>query len=498
MHKYRYIYAIIVIRIKMFLVKYFFVIYRKIILLLIILSLIISCNSFSDDFSESFDILLINKYENLHQKGNYEEIMKVSREYLKYAKEKKYKDGEALCYTVMASADVRFGNYKKVLPFFIKAKTLLNNSENSTIKSFYFNEYARLHLLADLYALASDYNNRAIDLSKKIKDKKTQDFQLNKAYLLQGGIMDALNKNDSALHYFHKALKIKNTPIGAIRMAQHHLFYTKNIDSIAIYTSHALSMLNLKNNSLADACPVYSIAGAYYREVGDLKKSKDYHMKALKILDDMPGLSKSIYYIYVYADLATLADREKNQKEKQYYYAKVNRAKENIDWDKADMTNKLNENYLLETKAKNKKNIIFYIILLLIIFLILLYFIYRRIKLLKWKKEFLESDIRNLEFKINDNRFDEIMHLARKNDPGFILRFAELNPDFNSKLQKINPELEKSELVFAAMIKMNFSSKELAQNLGIQHSSVQKRKNRIRKRLNIPGDTNIYDFFDRL
>jgi DNA-binding CsgD family transcriptional regulator len=48
------------------------------------------------------------------------------------------------------------------------------------------------------------------------------------------------------------------------------------------------------------------------------------------------------------------------------------------------------------------------------------------------------------------------------------------------------------------MLKLHFSSKEIADYTFVQHRSVQQKKYRIRKRLNIPGEEDIYDFFDKI
>ncbi|MDN3693859.1 hypothetical protein QWZ06_16975 [Chryseobacterium tructae] len=469
-----------------------------VILLLLIVSLFFSWNKYLlNNYSRSFDIPLINKYEDLRQKGDYKAIISISTQYLQQAKENNYKDGEALCYAVMSSINIRAGKYKEAMPLYLKARQALSTSENDLIKAFCFNEFSRLHLIVDLYAYALDYNSRAIYYSKKISDPKTKIFLLNKAYLSQGIILDVLNKNDSALVYLHKGLKIKYTPVGDTFIAQHHLFYTKNIDSIGLHIKHALKMLPPKSESI-DASLTYSIAGAYYREIKDFKTSKEYHLKALKILEDKPDFLKSNSYVYVYADLTTLANRENNEKEKQYYFVKVNQAKENLEWDRPDIVSLLNANFTSEAKEKDKKNIILYIISAIVLLVLFSIFIYWRVRLLKGKKELLEDGIEDLKLRMEDKLFGEIIELAKKNDSAFLLRFADLYPDFVSKLQKINPDLENSEIAFCAMLKLNFSSKELAQILTIQHVSVQKKKSRIRKRLGISSDEDIYDFFNRL
>ncbi|MBN9337366.1 MAG: hypothetical protein J0I88_05890, partial [Chryseobacterium sp.] len=74
----------------------------------------------------------------------------------------------------------------------------------------------------------------------------------------------------------------------------------------------------------------------------------------------------------------------------------------------------------------------------------------------------------------------------------------EVYPDFCNKLQMTYPDLLNSELAFCAYLKLNFSTKEIATYTFTAIKSVQNRKNRIRKRLNIPSEEDIYIWIDKL
>ncbi|AQX14275.1 hypothetical protein BAX94_00710 [Elizabethkingia meningoseptica] len=123
---------------------------------------------------------------------------------------------------------------------------------------------------------------------------------------------------------------------------------------------------------------------------------------------------------------------------------------------------------------------------------------FKKIKNLKRKKKLLQYRAQKLEIQIGYNSFNEIIELAKKNNSAFLVKFEEVYPDFTPKLKKINPEIEASEVAFCAMIKLNFTSKEIASYIYIQHASVQQRKRRIRKKLNIPSDVDLYQFFNNL
>lgn len=117
---------------------------------------------------------------------------------------------------------------------------------------------------------------------------------------------------------------------------------------------------------------------------------------------------------------------------------------------------------------------------------------------MKQKKRKLKIETDELKNHVHTKQLEEVIGLAKKNDSAFLLKFRELYPDFISALLKINPDLENSELAFCAMLKLRFSSKEIADYTFVQHKSVQQKKYRIRKRLSISGETDIYEFFDNI
>ncbi|PQA91224.1 hypothetical protein B0A69_18225 [Chryseobacterium shigense] len=120
----------------------------------------------------------------------------------------------------------------------------------------------------------------------------------------------------------------------------------------------------------------------------------------------------------------------------------------------------------------------------------------KEIQLLKQKKKSLKTETNTLKSHVYEKKLLEVMELAQKNDSSFLMKFKELNPEFIKNLLIINPDLENSELAFCALLKLHFTSKEIADYTFVQHKSIQQKKYRIRKKLNIEGDQDIYEFFD--
>ena len=93
------------------------------------------------------------------------------------------------------------------------------------------------------------------------------------------------------------------------------------------------------------------------------------------------------------------------------------------------------------------------------------------IKQVELKKE----KTKELEQKLNES-FSELIELAKTNDPAFLKRFQEIYPEPTKRLLKEHPNLTNTELNLAAMIFLNFPSKDIATYTFVEHRTVQTKK----------------------
>ncbi len=80
----------------------------------------------------------------------------------------------------------------------------------------------------------------------------------------------------------------------------------------------------------------------------------------------------------------------------------------------------------------------------------------------------------------------------------FRLRFTAVNEKFYKKLTKKYPNLTQSDHKVCALIKLNFSSKDMARLLGISVESVHTTRYRLRKKLKLERKENLEDFIAHL
>lgn len=108
----------------------------------------------------------------------------------------------------------------------------------------------------------------------------------------------------------------------------------------------------------------------------------------------------------------------------------------------------------------------------------------------------LEEKERNLvmiELKLKKSTSD-IIELAKRNDPSFLKRFQELYPEAVSSFLQKHPDITKSEHILCAMIFLHLSSKEIASYTSVEHRTVQTKKYRLKKKLNLQENTDLEEY----
>lgn len=92
-----------------------------------------------------------------------------------------------------------------------------------------------------------------------------------------------------------------------------------------------------------------------------------------------------------------------------------------------------------------------------------------------------------LKVLVEDNKIDDTWeHFAH--------HFDKVHTDFLVVLKNRYPNLTASELKLCAYLRMNLSSKEIAQLLNISVRGVEIGRYRLRKKLGLPKETNLFEF----
>lgn len=467
-----------------------------------------SCTS-PDMSAKKFDYPLLRDNEILRLAGSYRKCMLLNEEYLEKAKKSGYKDGEALCYINLSNICVTIGNYKKGFIFLKKAEVTLKNSENKALKARLYQEYGQLNKVTGLHKNALKCNSKALYYTKNCTQEEEKRYFLSRVYANRADFLYEINRIDSSLIYFHKALKVENTSLINSMIANHHMYYSGNLDSTKFYIDKSLKLID-KDTLISNAQDgiVYRVAGAYYGELGNYMESTDFYKKALNVFLK----THRVYNIpFIYESIAEAYKGMGDKQREKEYENKYLDAKVKLSQDQNETVNLLVDKILSENNdyVEGLKQRLFLIVFLFIIVLTAVFVLkyknlnYKKSKLseetviLKNQTELLTNETEVLAGKVNES-FSDLIMLAKRNDSFFLARFQEVYPEFIEALLNINETLSGADLQLCAMIKLNFSSKEIATNMSILHKSAQQKKYRLRKKLNVSSDQDLYTFFQGL
>lgn len=460
----------------------------------------VSCNTNSQDKErDAFDVALINKSSDLQLSGEYEALIKLNIEYLKKAAKMGYKEGIGLCYLNMAEVNVSAGNYEKALFFFNKAEKDLKNSENGFHKAAFYDDFSQYYSHLKLYDKAIEYNTQAFSYLKEAKDSELKNKLLSRLYINKGIYFTFKAWYGTALKSFLKGNELENSAYSNCMVAQYYLFRHQP-DAAGLYIAKSEEKMFSQKTSDAESLWVYYTMGYYYNAINNNDEAEKALKKALEI-NIKTRRTYSSHINNVYKSLAELYKKKDDGGKAYYYLQKYMEEEGRLDVARLNTMNKATENFISEMKPESdwhRSDLPLAIALSITALTVSGIYVKKTIQSQRLKKKALKEETEELKTHVKVKMLKEVTELARKNDSSFLMKFKELYPDFISTLLKINPDLENSELAFCAMLKLHFSSKEIADYTFVQHRSVQQKKYRIRKRLNIPGEEDIYDFFDTI
>ncbi|HEX8574659.1 MAG TPA: LuxR C-terminal-related transcriptional regulator, partial [Flavobacterium sp.] len=118
--------------------------------------------------------------------------------------------------------------------------------------------------------------------------------------------------------------------------------------------------------------------------------------------------------------------------------------------------------------------------------------------LVKVKEEFVRmKKVKDVDTESED--YKKIIRMLgedkmKKNWEQFAVHFDKVHSDFLVTLKTQFPNLTPSELKLCAYLRLNLSSKEIAQIMNISIKSVELARYRLRKKLGIQPDVNLFSF----
>ncbi len=455
---------------------------------------------YKNKFSNVYNLTLTIKL--LRELGNNKDLISMSHQAINLWKKILYKEELAVNGLIFAYIDLgliysEYNLFSLALKYLNKANSLLLECKDD------YNPYKKLYVAyANVYNNIGDtkksisYYNQVIKRIKNKKDYMTLiPILLNKTTIL-------LNKKESykvISKNFYETLKISEKKTDNIyrpyiyeKLGLLNSNYEKYDKSIEYYL---LSIEFFQNIKVFNKIPEikYEIGRLYYK-LKNFKKSELYikdaleknksfenyilDVRILKILCQIYEDKNDNKNLFTYKDLLTKSLEKENEYNRKIL-SKIN--KEAITFLSEEYKREIDnrENIKLKIDLNSKK----------------------RLKATQTLRSFSEREF--LKKIINDLSKDKIRNIKliqlckqRLNKTKewniFMQSFNEINPNFNKYIIKKNSNITESELRICNLVKMNFTTSDIAEILSISIRGVEQHRYRIRKKLNIINDLSIF------
>lgn len=265
-------------------------------------------------------------------------------------------------------------------------------------------------------------------------------------------------------------------------------FNILNLDSSEYFAQKALSKPEFLNQEKLFLNYLTLARVAHHR------KNYQEAINYLKIAEKTPGnknhINLSVYYRQIIETYRELGD----EKNRLLYERKRDSLKLLI----FENQNKSLHKVIVEKNTTNQSNYIYLFSFLIIVLAGSTFWFVRKNRLLAKQEKISRKYLDRMSEAPDKEIYDNLLEMLKKNDSTFMFYFNEVVPDFSSKLLTINPELSQSEIEFCSMLKMKIPTKDIAKYKFIAPKTVQNKKHIIRKKLDIPKETDIYEWFDSI
>lgn len=463
--------------------------------------------------SQSDVDFLVKQINTIHLSGQSDQVLEATQKLIKLSHISKNDKGLSYGNYFLASYHHDHANFKQSIDYAKKAQQYSSYLEyDQTHAANISSLLAGNYLLLELYTLSFKNYRKALEILKNKANKTTSDALIEcSIYSHMSYIYDNINKPDSTLYYLQKEAKIlKKIDLkyayiqkGCSSLGFGNYYLNKNnTDSAQNYYNKSLN--HFKNK--IHPCKIESLIslGNLYTFQKNYPKAQAFYDLALKSFNQhhFPDILSELYKKIAELKVSQGAITEA----KHYQDLYLNIQKKLDDKMKKERDFALNEvmkeekiKHTLEAK-KTQRTTLIIISLLVFITLFIIYLLEKSKsknlksieitqKLLK-EKEITEQETHKLKQQINE-AFDEIIQLAKDNNPSFYTRFQEVYPKFQSKMLQLNESLKPSELTFSAYIYLGFTTKEVADYTFKAIKTIENNRYNFRKKINLSPEKDL-------
>ncbi len=441
----------------------------------------------------------IDSLNNLSQQSTFDvsidNTLKYAMQALAKSQSIKYCKGQVVACNLIGQAMYHSGNYKEALEYFAKAESVKSKKNLSLSLSQIFKTKGLIYEELGMTDRAIDVLNQAITLANKISNEDYQNFITSQIYEVLAELHYNHNNIDLANYYITQNLEILSETDDALTYPNKVNLYTfigkqklTDNDLVAAFDYLLDAKKLIKDHDYAYKSNTLKVLGDVYLASNDVQSALKCYRTAVSNIKETK-LNSELPQIYSSMILAFELD---NQADSAHYYkdAKIeierNIMSANPSASFVDLDFLLSEEAILLSKSKNQIRIIWGAISIVAVILTLIISI---------KRKQITHFFNNIFGKKNNHSKENILlDLARTFSPDFIPAFQSVYPTFHQNLIAEHPNLTPSDLELCYMTYLGISTKDIATFTQIGFRSVQTKRSRLRKKMNIPTEIDFGDY----
>ena len=468
---------------------------------------------FSSSYSQNYtaqeiDSILTNENVKLNTNAKYNEAILFNEEMIKESEKIGYSKGIAKGNYYLGSLFSTLGSYKESFRYLDLAKKMAREQSDDYLEASILLEYAKNYQELGLYKEAVKLSKKTENIGHSIKKQYDRETILLYSYSALMSNYYGQNKADSAYYYLLKSYKTEMSAYNLSALAYHHLNYTKNSDSTEYYLNATQKVLNHQSDLIFEKAILENLWGDFYLTEKKYKEALDHYLASIPFAVKSQATTE---IANSYKGISSAYERLGKSNESKEFLVKYYNYKDSLANNKKHIIDASLQMVIEERDEAIKTSRRHMIIGISIIFVIVCGVVYVLVKRqIKQKQDFDEKlmnehrRLKNTETETNELKqlvnpaFNEVVQLAKSNSPEFPIRFKQVYPEFCKRLLEINPDLQTSDLRFCALISLNFSTKDIAEYTFVSPRSVQSKKYRLRKKLKLDSEADIYLFMSNL
>ncbi|HUH34600.1 MAG TPA: hypothetical protein VL022_02090 [Moheibacter sp.] len=419
----------------------------------------------------------------------YAEAEKLYETILEQSKKEAYSKG--LVYAYLGFSSIYFVQSKIELStdYLIKAKAQAFAQNNpKVLGEIYFSEALNMHAIGLLDQAIERYHE-SLSMLNQIEDEAERDEKALVAYNNIGDAYQLLSQKDSALYYYKLAYNSPtdnpNSKFTSAASIADLYIDDGAFDSAKTYLSFTEYYADQINTNFSKSISS-EIFGKYYQGIGQYEEAIALYKTSIALNDQIKRPRAQLLKLLSETYRKNGEEQAANNYLKKYVYLKDS-------LDHVSLANLKAVPSLMDASSNNvnpqeaKASTKWYYITAILLILSGGFFY---IKQLKSKRRKGKQENLQLKKKLN-NAFEEVVELAESNSPNFLARFIEVYPELYNQLITDCPELTTADLKVCALLKLDYSTKEIAEITFSSLRTVQNRMYKIRKKLNLNSEEKL-------